>query len=139
MKITRRQLRQIIKEEYVKAIRESLLDDPDAVDISLIFVGTDTAGTITQSAVAIAESRKDCVVFSSAPAFLHASNFSGFVSTAITFACAQWANMSMWIPSPPPAPNTTTVSVGMIRALFITLTGVAIASVITPTSAGKFL
>lgn len=46
----------------------ALLDDPDAVDISLIFVGTDTAGTITQAAVAIAESRKDCVVFSSAPA-----------------------------------------------------------------------
>lgn len=45
----------------------ALLDDPDAVDISLIFVGTDDAGTITQAAVNIAESRKDCVVFSSAP------------------------------------------------------------------------
>jgi phage tail sheath protein FI len=46
----------------------ALLDDPDAVDVSLIFVGTDDAGTITQAAVNIAESRKDCVVFSSAPA-----------------------------------------------------------------------
>jgi len=44
-----------------------LFNDPDAVDISLIFVGEDEAGTLTQSVVNIAESRKDCVVFSSAP------------------------------------------------------------------------
>lgn len=41
--------------------------DPDAVDISLIIAGQDDDGTITQSLVTIAEARKDCVVFSSAP------------------------------------------------------------------------
>lgn len=44
-----------------------LFNDPDAVDISLIIVGEDDSGELTEDAVAIAESRKDCVVFSSAP------------------------------------------------------------------------
>ena len=42
----------------------------------------------------------------------------------------------MWIPNPPPAPITPTLSVMSILAFLITLRGVAIASEIIPVSIG---
>jgi len=73
----------------------------------------------------------------SAPHFTQVSNFDAITSTPITLrARAQRATLSMCTPSPPPAPNTATVSCGVTRALRMTLTGVAIASVMTPISAG---
>ena len=79
----------------------ALLDDPDAVDVSLIFVGTDDSGTITQEALSVAESRKDCVVFSSAPYMVGETGSKVAVTSAaqITGATQGWYSVLKNSPS----------------------------------------
>ena len=59
-----------------------------------------------------------------------------FVSIAIVLTLYKFNILSIWIPNPPPAPITPTLSVMPILAFLITLRGVAIASEIIPVSIG---
>ena len=61
----------------------NLFENPDSVDVSLLMTGATTGTTVPNYLIALAESRKDCLVFVS-PEFSDVVNNSGSEQTDIT-------------------------------------------------------
>ena len=74
-----------------------------------------------------------------APEVKQAFSLLDLVSKATALILFRCNILIIWIPNPPPAPITPTLSKELIRAFFITFSGVAIASQITAVSKGSSL